>query len=745
MKILQPKTDNSSVQHAAEIFCDMYAKITGDTLEFCTEDDGDDLILIGDDSVNPVSARLFIEGKCAFRTVIGTDGYHIVSYKDGNRNLLILAGGRGRSTIYAVYRYFEKFCGCSYFWDGDRIPKAKKIPMENIELCEEPHFYYRGLRYFAHRGLHRFQAEQWGWSDWKREIDWMLKKRLNLFMLRIGNDDLFQKAFPDFVEYPSDNKNKSDKKGFDDRTTAWPLQYRGQLRKKILDYAFECDLMHPEDCGTMTHWYTPTPRDFLEHVKPEFFVQSTSGYAEEETLVWDIRQEKNMDNYIKLTETHVKEYGKGELFHTIGFAERMFSDDRDENFRMKLYVYRKIASYIRNKYPNSPLLLASWDLWYKYTPDEVKKLLNEMDPEHTVLLDYTSDTNKDNNFTKWDVIGKFPYIFGIFQAYCSNSGPLGRYDIIENRLEIASKDKFCKGMIFWPELSHGDSYMLSYFTENAWNPLQKNRMEFTEEFCKKRYGSYSDIMQKVYILFDPFIPLISWDDHQTELFCNVMWLIKWMEREKPGIIDSIYATAETMHNLSDNADEIFDLLSSIETNDIFVLRDMYDIARTVIGRYIHIGLHEVWMEMRSWKLGGVKPTKSVDLIEKCLRLLDVLEKILEQHDDYSLRKTYEKLFEETVVSPFFENTLKENATCEYNRTYVYEHVKYLYKPEMQLVKKWINESLDAGICLPDNLYSTEAEKVNEIYFNTPLSSIERNQYNRRDLFSDAANQIRKMF
>ncbi len=745
VKILCPSGEIYEI--CAAEFCKYSLLVTGESLEVIQCDDGkSDLIILGNDADNEYTAKKILMGEFdGFKLRYGTDDFCIRSAEIEGRKHLFIGGGRARSLLYAVYAYFEKVCGCRWFWDGDRINKQDSLPLRNINIEESPHFQYRGLRYFAHRGLHRFQAEQWGWEDWKHEIDWMLKKRLNLFMLRIGNDDIFQKAFPEFVKYPDDKSIEENREGYNDRTTAWPLLYRGQLRKRILAYAFARDLMHPEDCGTMTHWYTPTPMDFLIHEKPDFFLQSTEGYNEESTLVWDIRHKRNMDNYIKLTETHINCYGKGELFHTIGFAERMFSDNREENLRMKLYVYRKIASYIRHKYPNAPLLLASWDLWYKFTPEEVRALLNEMDPAHTILLDYTADTALENNFTKWDVVGKFPYIFGIFQAYCSNSGPLGRLDIIEKRLRIASNDSFCKGMVFWPELSHGDSYMISYFTENAWNPLENDLTSFTEKFCFDRYGQESAVMQSVWTRFAPFVPLITWDNHQTELFCNVMRLITWVEKEDSRIISDEYASSEQMHFLSNDGAYILNLLGEIETDDMFVLRDLYDIARVLIGRYIHVGLHEIWVDMLRWKKGGTKPEHVLTLMDECLQLMEYMEIILAQHDDYSLRITYEKLFNEAPVNPSFEQTLKENATCEYNRTYVYEHVKYLYLPEMKLVKEWIKESLESDFCLPSSKFIEEAERIRNIYFKISLQTVERESCNLKSVLSEAASVILRMF
>lgn len=89
----------------------------------------------------------------------------------------------------------------------------------------------------------------------------------------------------------------------------------------------------------MTHWYSRTPYDFLNRVKPEFMPQATEGYNQKTGLVWDIRDDRNLDNYFKLTETHIREYGAPELFHTIGLAERRCYADHASNHQMKLYTY----------------------------------------------------------------------------------------------------------------------------------------------------------------------------------------------------------------------------------------------------------------------------------------------------------------------------------------------------------------------------------------------------------------------
>lgn len=200
LTIVKPRRAHRAYAVAAREFARLYRALTGRTAAFADDDgvpEAGDLVVIGSDSVNRFAAERVLDGRTDFAPLVyGGDGYTIKSGAEDGRRVLYLASGRGRSAIYAVYRYFEYYCGCSYFWDGDTLPPRTDIVWENVALSETPRFDYRGTRYFAHRSLHRFQAEMWGPEDWEREIDWLLKKRMNLFMLRLGLDDVFQKAFP---------------------------------------------------------------------------------------------------------------------------------------------------------------------------------------------------------------------------------------------------------------------------------------------------------------------------------------------------------------------------------------------------------------------------------------------------------------------------------------------------------------------------------------------------------------------
>ena len=744
--VVYPSHSHTAYEIAADAFVDLAERVGNTEAKKITDEEyltlntkPEKTVLIGHDGANDVLAALLLDGKISslgFR--YGTDGYTIRTEKIDETEYLILAGGRPRATIYAVYRYFEKFCGCRWFWDGDRIPQAS-LPFEGLRLNEAPRFDYRGIRYFAHRSLHRFQAVQWGLEDWKNEIDWILKSRLNLFMLRIGSDDLFQKAFPDTVPYPDrDLPLPESREGYDDHNLFWSLEYRGELRKKILKYAFERDLMHPEDCGTMTHWYSRTPIAFLEKKKPTLLSQSTAGYSEQTGLVFDIREKKNMGYYEHLTDTHVKEYGRGELFHTIGLAERMYSKDREENLRMKLFVYRRIADNIRTKYPNAKLLLASWDIWIKYTPEEARALLAELDPNQTIFFDYTSESESGNDFTKWDVLGKFPWIFGIFGGIEKQNDIRGNLPLMNERLSLAKNDAMCRGMVFWPEFSHGNPLNLYYLAANAWEAEVIPLDTLLESFCEARYEKKNaGAMLAIWKKMLPIARLMTWagpadesmigDDLYEDIRERAPF--KAEEGKKYEIILAPFMETKAA------AIEILSMLTEIPLDDEKTRRDAFDVARTVIGRFINAAILRAEISFAKKDAEGVEKASQI-----AVSLIQALGLLLGGHEDYSLLASLERLRTETEVNPNFERTLKNNAEHEYNRAHIYENAVYLYLPEAKLWLGAATEAAKAGVPLDKNVLKAEMERIRAVYFDTPLAEMKR----EHKPLSEAAMQAKKI-
>lgn len=730
MYILAPKNANAAYMKAAQIFKEYYEKVTGIVLEISTElSYSDDIVVIGSEAVQPYVYEN-ITGGLPIRA--DSDEYCIVSKEDKGRNLLFIAGGRGRSTIYAVYDFFERQAGCHYFWDGDVIPERGSIDMSGLEVIESPRFTYRAIRYFAHRGLGRFQAEHWDFDEWKKEIDWICKSRLNVFMLRIGIDDLFQKAFPDIVSYPSNEEILPEAtSGYNNRTTFWPLEYRGKLQKKVMDYAFLCDLIHPEDCGTMTHWYSRTPIDFLEKVKPTFLSQTSESQSEQTGLVWNILDEKNLKNYEKLTDTHIKEYGKPEMFHTIGLAERTYNEDRRANLDLKKYAYRKIINNVSEKYPNAPLLIAAWDFFFCLESDEIREITQLFNPEKTIILDYTVDLKAENNdFENWDIVGKMPWIFGIFHAYEPQNHIHGDYEYITEKLKVADNDTFCKGMAFWPELSHSDTLMLEYFRENAWKPQNRSINEIASDMCHKRYGEDEERMLKIWNAFLPTMKLPT-KDRMASFFdilnSNAIFLKMFrLEHEKQPNCEKYWDGFEDYEmsfvmNMKNALSLIRNLPEDVYSKP-FIRRDVVDMLKTIVMKKMQYSFIKLSYSILRWCRGENEEKQIKELLEYNEKMLGFFKETLGLHEDNSMYHSLLELKKNRPINPYFENTLKDNVINWYCRTSAYEAVEGVYIKEFLVFKKWIVNKLETNdrVNMDMSSFNKEKERIFEEFKSIPL-------------------------
>ena len=644
----------------------------------------------------------------------GTDDFSITA----DNGKITFAAGNVRGLFYAVYEYFERYCACRWFWDGDIIPQRSSLPAENIRYVRHFRLKYRGLRYFSHRSLYRFQAEHWNFEDWKREIDFLLKKHFSFFMLRTGQDDIFQKAFPDVVPYPPEDgpAPEAEDRSYNDRTELISLQYRGKLRKKVLDYAFERGLMHPEDMGPMTHWYSPTPRAFLEYFKPAFMVQSSNNYAHPEQQVWNCDDERNVERYMELTRAHIRHYGKGELFHMIGLAERVFGSP-EENLATKIRVMKTFIRKLRGEYPDAPLLIASWDFMFRWKAPEVRKLLAELDPANTVILDYTTDSGSySNNFVNWNLPHHFPWIFGIFQAYEPQNDLFFDFDRAEEMYIPVQDDPMCRGMVIWSENSHSNPLLLEYLAKKA------SGEDFSlDAFCQDRYGKeYAPAMLELWQLTEKPFAANSWVFGTERLYqgiysnhFNLLTSFKNLSKKSPA---ELYSECAIKYQNLELNPVFFQKAAKLAENacDELMRRDLTDLLRSALMCLITRELCDIAM-----KLTRRNPEKAD--ATQLLKFIKAMGDLLETHPDFSMNATLDRLKEVGPLNPHAEMTLKGNAENSYCRSYIYELYRAIYIPEAEVVCQHLASLPDGEY--PDSAYLEEQEKsIRDRFYATPMET-----------------------
>ena len=646
---------------------------------------------------------------------ISPDGLDAYSIKSDDRGA-VLAGDKPRCILYAVYDLLERRAGCRWYWDGDVTPKRNDIDLTGLDVREKSQFEWRATRYFAHRGLKRFCAEMWGPDDWRREIDWLLKNRLNLFFFRLGTDDLFQKAFPESCPYPDASKPlKGQGEGYENRSLFWSLEYRGRLRKLITDYAFERGLMIPPDFGTITHWYTRTPEEFLENVKPDFLPEirkgTVGGYAATDSgRIWDVRQNRWVEAYWKLTEAEIANYGrKSGPLHTMGFSERELYTNKAENVAFKKSMTARMIDRALKSYPDAKILFAAWDFHgSSWSTEALKEYWKTLDWNHVVLWDYNymgRKLGRSSDYTNWGVVGKYPYTFGTFFFHAASTIHTD-YDYLMDIRRAAENDPMCKGNILWPESSHTDPLELYHFTENVWRFSRRPISDILADYCRDRYGEQAKMLESVWLRTIPLSIKCAvygpWGGTYGRMVVDRLagMLNGFPARRIAPRINQRKFFGARRYPLSEFADAegIFRDLAQIDWEGEFVRRDTMDIARTLGDRMALAAISETQNAYLDWAEGKRDDAQAILAdADRAIVLAELMARLLALHEDFSLWDTYRSTDAiESIRLPGFDRILFENAVNAYCASHQAEGAEHAYLPMMRVWRRLLAEKFASG-------------------------------------------------
>jgi hypothetical protein len=127
-----------SEQHAAAELGNFLHQVTGASFEIVREGTrGESSIFVGPGAAQQADPAFPTDGLEEDGIVLRTIGED-----------LILAGGRPRGTLYAVYTFLEEYAGCRWWTPTEStIPKAPTLAAANLNVRYVPQFEYRDTRY----------------------------------------------------------------------------------------------------------------------------------------------------------------------------------------------------------------------------------------------------------------------------------------------------------------------------------------------------------------------------------------------------------------------------------------------------------------------------------------------------------------------------------------------------------------------------------------------------------------------
>lgn len=437
--------------------------------------------------------ELISTGKLADPAKKNAEAYVVQPEVSGGVPQVAFLGGTGLATIYAVYHYLEKVCGCGFYWDGDHLPQCETLPVQGFNISAQPYFRERMCMNLT---LYWYSTPWWDWEDWKGYIDWALKARFNILSLwdTPGEDVAWKRAWKRMGVEISDNSYSGPPYGIfapikygvrPPLTGAW-REGQSELNKQITQYARQRGMrsLAPAVPGIVPPEYASA------HPEARTFEISWAGLPKQKYLHPLSPQYHEVGK--AFLEEYLSLYGTDHLF----WLENYLECDIEGPGAVQSEVRREIAGanfkVIDEVDPKGVGIYSAWSFLFKpqyWTPQVIKESLERMPAERVRVLDQWAEMVPEDKRT--DYFNGRPWHFGIVYSFGGNTNLHGNMAFIENQFHKVVDDPRAKQCVgFYPneETIHHNYFYYDFLCRLGWNPKEVELRSYTRDYARERYG-----------------------------------------------------------------------------------------------------------------------------------------------------------------------------------------------------------------------------------------------------------------
>jgi len=411
----------------------------------------------------------------------------------GSGSDVAFLGGTGIATLYAVYHYLEKACGCGFYWDGDHVPSRDDVPVQGIDISAQPRF---SERMCMNLTIYWYSSPWWEWNDWKAYIDWALKARFNILSLwdTPGEDVAWEKAWNRLDVSIADRSYSGPPYGMfapikygvrPPQSRAW-REGQSELNKQVIRYARARGMkslvpavpgiVPPEfvdaypDAHTFEISWAGLPKQTYLHPLSPMYYAAGKAFLEEYTTLYGTDHLYWLENYLECDV-------QGEQ----GLQEDVRKEIAGANF--------KILDEVD---PKGVGIYSAWSFLFKpqyWTPQVVRESLERMPADRVRVLDQWAEMVPEAKRT--DYFNGRKYHFGVVYSFGGHTHMHGNMAMIEKQFHNLLDDPQAKNCVgFYPNeetIRHNDFYY-DFLCRLGWNPAEVNLRDYTSEYARQRYG-----------------------------------------------------------------------------------------------------------------------------------------------------------------------------------------------------------------------------------------------------------------
>ena len=576
------------------------------------------VVAIGRTETNPLIADAHCRGQIRLSSCYpGGDGFIIQTVQLDKRDILILGGSSDRGSLYAVYAFLEDTLGVGFFRDGEQIPRRPGIELQDIHIVEKPCF---NDRQEGNGCIYAYSTPYWTWEDWKSELDWKAKRRVNIIWPFNVGGNIIQTIMAEWGVFP-ESKPPSEKKSTHEKA----FEYAHQLGMRIpcilpngcLPGAFF--EKYPNCRKLVTQWSELAPTTQLHPADPLF-----------RHLIVD---------YIR---HYTRSYGTDHLYIAEFTSESEILSGAGDPQEARLDFARAMSEAIREADPEGVWIPSSWSFDFHSEPPKGWTVSDVHEYLEAITVPFVVWDLWSEEEAKYEVTDYFfgqPWGFGVLHSFGGNSYLHGDVVDLIGRVQVLVKDPKadrCDLFLSMPEIIDFNGFYLELCAQLSWNPSDLDIESYVVKYCTRRYGEklgralvpvWKDLIDTVYgrysgsviILMDP----LYWLRPNLSLVHGSPKLA-----EKIG---SLWPRRAAYIPKLRHAIEVFLSQKKMIGESPMATRDLVDIARQWIAERFNQEIRrarDAFIEARA--------ADFEDAAESCLKLLDQQVRLLSSWPPYRL-------------------------------------------------------------------------------------------------------------
>lgn len=441
------------------------------------------------------------------------DQFELYMYK----GKLYITASNANAAAMGLGWYLKYYCHRSMSHLGDNLSAPDSIPTIKEKITITSPFKYR---YALNYCTVSYSMNNYTWTDWERELDWMALNGVNLLLVPVGMEAVWQNTLMklgytreetfQFIAHPTFSAwwLMGNLEGWGGTLSQAVIEQQKVLQRKIIKRMGLLEIQ-----PVMQGFYGIIPTSLKNKIKidvvpqgqwaggfvrPDFLNPSDSTFSKIAIIYYDEMK--------KLYGKKLRYFG-GDPFHEGGYSGNIDVAAASNTIQKQMH----------QAFPGSVWVLQGWQ------SNPGTQLLSGLDKSHALVIELFGENT--NNWERRNGYENTPFVWCNVSNFGEKSGLYGKLERFADEVHRASKSKYAEllqGIGIIPEGIYNNPVVYDLMLELGWHSGKTDVNRWIKNYQLYRYGKTDAVMEKAWDIFLKTIyssPDIPQEGAPESIFC----------------------------------------------------------------------------------------------------------------------------------------------------------------------------------------------------------------------------------